>query len=99
MKRKLKIIVKRIYFTTNLDYESAIIFLINTLKSTGFINLTSKQKKSVLFNFLVCFDSFISAIDNPKKRSKTFKDSESVLSWIDNKLYSLVCNIQHVKIY
>lgn len=99
MKRKLKIIVKRIYFCTNLDYETTIIFLINTLKNTGFVNLTSKQKKSVLFNFLLCFDSFISSIDNPKKRSKTFKDSESVLNWINIKLYSLVCNIQHIKIY
>jgi hypothetical protein len=99
MKRKIKIIIKRIENTTKLSYKDSAIFVINSFKDNGFLYLTAKQKKFVLYNFLICFDAFCGSIENPKIRSKSFQNDEVLLNWCIEKLDNIVCLSQHIRLY
>ena len=99
MKRKIKIIIKRIEHTTNLSYKDSAIFVVNSFKDNGFLYLSAKQKKFVLYNFLVCFDAFCGSIENPKIRSKSILNDNMLLNWVSEKLYNIVCLSQHIRLY
>lgn len=99
MKRKIKIIIKRIQSTTNLSYKDSAIFVVNSFKDNGFLYLSAKQKKFVLYNFLICFDAFIGSIENPKIRSKSIPNDKVLLNWVIEKLENIICLSTHIKIY